>query len=664
MLKALNKYKKWILVVGGSLLMVAFLLPEAIRNIRGDPMKEVLGTVAGESIRRKDLLLAEREVQALNQLVPEILANLGPVEGGLHWLLLTREAERAGLVAGPREGEEFITGELAEQLLLRTVQRNPELLRSPEDVDLLRDRARGTMSELAARAAGHVQMTPDEMHRALARLRGVLRLVGSYAQAARLSDKRTLLRAVELGEQAVADYFTVRARDLAHAEPEPSTDDLAAHFARFRDVPRGGGEFGIGYTLPPRVKIQYLTLEMRDARDAVRIDPVEVRKRYLARRADYPGEFEVERPRIEAALREATAQQIMNDAVKIVQAEVRKRIQRLEIVDQYRVLPQDWEQTRPRLDEIAQFVVEGVKGAHGVDLPLPTVTTLAADWLTAEDLRALPHLASSIYRHGQSQISMDQAPFFVRELTAETRPIIIQTGVPWVDGVFIDSATEARRFLLVLAAREQSPPDSIAELGRSIIDDLRALRVYERLASEAPAIRERTARDGLEQTARAFAAPPAPGHAGEPLVPEIRRLVSVNRERVQTFDPVLMGDSKFARALLDAAAGIDPLAEPVSPLPPGSDPERTVVVPLPRPMALAVGQVVARRPLTIEQYRQIAGNIATRVGIDELREIAGDTGLLAPFGQEALSRRLGLRWKGAENTPGSTRQDSPQPQGS
>lgn len=660
MLKALNKYKKWILVVGGSLLMIAFLLPEAIRNIRGDPMREVVATVAGEGVRRRDLLIAEREFQALNQLVPEVLRSVGPVENGVHWLLITREAERAGLVAGPREGEEFITGELAEQMLLRTVRQNPGLLRSPEDLEALREDARRAMRELTARAAGHAQMTPDEMHRALSRLRGVLRLVGSYAQAARLSDKRTLRRAVELGEQAVADYFTVRARDLAHAEPRPTADELAAHFARFRDVPRGGGEFGIGYTLPPRVKIQYLTLEMSDVRQAVRIDPVEVRKRYVAQRSTYPGEYETERPRIEAALREAKAQEIIADAVKIVQAEVRKRTQRLDTRDQYRILPPDWEQIRPRFEEIAQFVVEGIRSTHGVELPLPTVTTLAANWLTADDLRALPGLASSVLRHGQTQISMDQAALVVRELPSESHPIIIQVGVPYVEGAFVDASTEARRFLLVLAARDRSPPDSIEELGEAIVDDLKALRVYERLASEASAIRERAAREGLEETARAFASAPPAGQPGEPVVPQVRRLVTVRRDGVMSFDPVLSGDTTFARALLEAAAALDPLATPVSPLPPGSDPSRTVVVPLSRPMALAVGQVVARRPLTLEQFQQLAAGIATRMGIDELAEVAGDAGFLEPFSQDALARRLGLRWKGSEGNPSSPLRATPE----
>ncbi|MBM4109150.1 MAG: hypothetical protein FJ255_10140 [Phycisphaerae bacterium] len=648
MLKSLNKYKKWILVVGGSLLMVAFLLPEAIRNLKGDPRDEVVGLLAGSSLRAGDVMLAEQEFQALNQVVPDILQSVGPVSNGVHWLLIAREAERAGLVAGAREGEDMLTGDLVDQMVMRTVRQNPQLLRSPADLEALRERVRITLPPFAEQAATNARMTMDQMHKALAKVKGVLRLVGSYAEAARLSDKRTLLRASELGAQAVIDFFTVRARDLAAAEPQPTPEQLQAHFARFRDVPQGTGEFGIGYTLPARVKVQYLSLEMNDLRAAVKADPVDVRKRYLAQRAVYPGEFEAERARIESALREAKAADVMADAVKLVQAEVRKRTQKLETEDQYRTLPSDWPDKRPRFEEIAQFVVEGIKSTHGLDLPLPTVSTRAAAWFTADDLRAIPDLGVSVLRHGQTQISMDAAALVVRELASEARPIIIQVGVPYVEGPFIDMSTEARRFLLVLDARDQSPPDSIDELGTSIVDDYKAMRVYERLASEVSATREAVAQAGLDEAAKSFAAPPPAGQPGDPTTPQIRRLTTVQRDGVMAFDPVLSGDTTFAKAVLEAAATLDPLTPPVSPLPPGSHPARTVVVPIPGTLGLAAGQVVARRPLTLEQFQQAAGRVATRMGMDELLEQAGEAGFLEPFAQSALAKRLGLKWRRGE----------------
>lgn len=648
MLKSLNKYKKWILVVGGSLLMVAFLLPEAIRNIKGDPMDETIGTIAGSGLKRRDLILAEREFQALNQLVPDILQSVGPVENGVHWLLLSKEADRAGLVAGAREGEDMLTGDLVDQMVMRTAQRNPQLLRSPDDLERLREQARIAIPKFAEQAAVHAQMRPDEMHKALSKVRGVLRLVGSYAQAARLSDKRTLMRASELGEQAVADFFTVRARDLIAAEPEPDAAAIQAHFARFREAPAGSGEFGIGYTLPPRVKIQYLTLEMNDVRAAVKIDPVDVRKRYLAQRAAYPGEFEAEKTGIENALRDAKAADVMSDAVKLVQAEVRKRTQKLDTVDQYRTLPADWEQKRPRFEEIAQFVVEGIKSTHSIDLPLPTVTTKAAAWFTAADLSAIPDVASSVLRHGQTELSLDAAGLVVRELQSESRPIIIQVGVPYVEAPFIDVSTEARRFLLVLEARDQSPPDSIDELGRAIVDDLKTMRVYERFVSEVSATREGVAQAGIEEAAKAFATPRPAGQPGDPVPPEVRRLAPVRRDGIMAFDPILSGDTTFAKALLDAAKTLDPLATPVSPLPAGSDPARTVVVPIPGALGLAVGQVIARRPLTLEQFQQVAGGVATRMGMDELLDLSGQAGFLEPFRQGALARRLEFKWRSGE----------------
>lgn len=648
MLKSMTKYRKWILVVGGSLLMVAFLLPEAIRNIRGNPMNDVLATALDGNIRRIDLIRAEREFQALTSLAPDVMLGFARAQNGTHWLLLSREAERAGLVGGERDGREWVSGELAMQMVRNTVMRNPQLLQN-SDMETLRGQAAQQLDVLRIRAAGGNQLTEPEMDKALARLRGVIRLMGSYAQAARYSDRRAIAKARELGEQAVIDYVAVSARDLAGAQPAPTPEEVLAHFERFKDTPRGQGEFGIGYKLPARVKARVLTLDMDAIKAAVRVDPVEVRKTYLSDRAAYPGEFEAERGAIEAAMRTAKASSVMQDAVKLVQAEVRQKLQRLDQEGQHRVLPADWDTHRPSLEAIAAHVVESVRSRSGIEIPAPVISSFEDRWYTQDELSGLAEFANSGGRAGNVDVPMAAAALMVKELPRETAaPIAIQARVPFADAAFVDRTTEARRFLEVTAARGESPPDSPAELGDVVVNDLRALRAFEALKGRAAELRARAASEGLEGVAKELSA-----GGGAPA--QVRRLSMVSRRGLMGFDPLITlsaeGSEAFGRAVLETAvaAKIDPLAPIESPLRPGADEARSLVVPLPGTLGVVVAQVVGKRPVTREMFGQQASMLASQLGIQELQDVTGEEGLFEAFSEANVTRRLGLRWAGQEN---------------
>ena len=50
---------------------------------------------------------------------------------------------------------------------------------------------------------------------------------------------------------------------------------------------------------------------------------------------------------------------------------------------------EDWEARRPRFEAIAPAIVEAVRRAMNVAIPLPSVTVKAADWLTRDEVAAL-----------------------------------------------------------------------------------------------------------------------------------------------------------------------------------------------------------------------------------------------------------------------------------
>ena len=104
MFKFLRKYNKWILAVGGTLLMIVFLIPQAISSLsqRAAVGSAVWATIGEdkEEISGEERRQTERELVVLEQLqglgIPMI------AKEPAHWYLLVREAEDAGVVVRGR----------------------------------------------------------------------------------------------------------------------------------------------------------------------------------------------------------------------------------------------------------------------------------------------------------------------------------------------------------------------------------------------------------------------------------------------------------------------------------------------------------------------------------------------------------------------------------
>ena len=121
MLKFFRKYNTIILVVFGSLLMVAFLVPEAIQRIGQNPKGLVVARLGDKVIRTLDYQFARQELRALGNLAPQLVGPGGALGLGdernddAHWILLTKAAEDAGMIGESGDGKSWIGG-LTDQL--------------------------------------------------------------------------------------------------------------------------------------------------------------------------------------------------------------------------------------------------------------------------------------------------------------------------------------------------------------------------------------------------------------------------------------------------------------------------------------------------------------------------------------------------------------------
>ncbi|MCC6661514.1 MAG: hypothetical protein IT437_11580 [Phycisphaerales bacterium] len=658
MLKLLRKYNKWIMVVGGSLLMLAFLVPQAIQQFGADPRSQVVARLDGEPIRASDENLAQREIHALKQLTGGYLTSALQLDDGVtHWLLLKTEAREGGFIGESGDGVAWIpalAGTMAEGYMDQRYGdnwRNPQIaplfaqIYGKDARQMLADAATTMQTQLEqgrARAAAEAGMSVKDVDMALAEARGVFRMFQAYVGAARMSDRLTAYTARERLDSAYADIFAVPASKFADAVPTPDDAALRAFVDRFKTVRPGQGEFGIGYLLPQRVKLEWLTLDAPAIQAVIPADPVEVRKRYLQNRTKYPGEFDAERSKVEADYRAEKLAQVMTEAHRVIQAQVLQVTRRLQADGRYRKVPADWESMRPHFDTIAQAVVKQVESGTGIKIPLPAVTH-SDRWMTQAELSALPDLGRASFQTGNQSTPLVAAVMGVRELLAPGQePVIpVQVGIPVTDTFFTDAAG-SRYYITVLAARPESEPESLDEVRERATTDYKNLKSYETLVARLPEWRSLAVSAGLDAVRDSIFPPPPQPEGGGPMPaddrPGIARRARVFRLGINPGEggqsAVALADTEPARkAIMDAADAMDPLTPPDK-----LDPDRsTVAAGSPEKLAAVIARITALRPLTSEEYRAAGTQLAGMLQNQELR--TASAAVPGPFSLEKLKER-------------------------
>lgn len=586
MLKWLRKYNSIVLVIGGVLLMVAWLLPETISQLGRTPLGAAPLKVEGSRVSYDRYNYAQREYAALKLLLPG-----GAGTSVDHWILLTHEAGKLGLLAGKHDGPEFLQQAAREMAFYQLQRQNPFSRPDPAQVDQLASQyADHLMNQGVPRAMSEARLTQDEVFRALGKMHGVRRMLTLFAGAPRFSDRRLITEMKSADDAATVDYVFIGAEKELASIPDPDAAALQAHFDKYKSVKPGEGEFGVGYLLPDRVKLAWLYVDKNAVQQAVKPDPVEVRKRFLKA---YPtGQppagttAESAMASFENAVRVEQTDKVMQAIDVAVKAEFEKATRKLESVGEYKKLPADW--TPVNFEKLRDTVVHRVKETTGADIPAPTVQIQAATWLTQDEVAKLPGIGGSFLRRGQNMVMFPNLVFMVREL-AGANESLLQVGVPSTDSL---SAADGGQFYFeVLAARKESAPDSVDDIREKAVNDYKRIAAFEKLKARMDDFRNVAVASGLETLAKST----SPDGKGDL---EIKRNVRVDGNSVGNGDTQVNTEA-FRRAVLDAAEKIDPMSD-VSKLSPA---ERTVAAALPKSQGIAVATITAVSPLTVERFR-------------------------------------------------------------
>lgn len=667
MLKFIRKFQLIILAIGGSLLMVVFLLEPVLTSFQNSQANRTVArwdnggkiTLFELDRARSELELARRAAPVVFQ--PKQQGGLGLMPGtgseddrhAYHWLMLARMAEEAGLVGGAEDGRRLVDLELQAEIGAALNQIRFAIMQgaiTPEEAQSqlaqFEETRRAQINREVAQSAGYVQgATEDDMWRALARFTGAYRLLNLYLGAPAFSPAGALQGARALSDAVAVDAAVIDGSVLAGSIPDPGDEALRAFFEPRAGIAPAEDPNGIGYLQPARVRMGWLVLDRQQVSAAVPIDRVELQKLWSRDsnlpegQRQYPGDFASERPNIEADFRAAETDRLMVDADKLIRAEVIAATRGLDRQGDRLVLPDDWSARAPRLDALAERVVTGL-GTQGVNLPTPTVAVMDDRLLTAEDIGALPGIGRTFYRVGSRTVLMQQLPEAINE--AGVAPDLrLQVGVPQVDPAAVDQAGN-RYYIVVYEHHPAGPARSIEDVGRDrVLADYRALEGYRRLESMLDTMRiTAEGSDGLRG-----AIDLAMENADETRVvrPRVANAVRVSSQQVQPgrtgqADPRL-NTPAFRDAVLASAADLDPLVSPESLV---TDP-RALAVALPGSRSVAVARIVAPRPLTAEQFATNLPNALAALARREMQLGIESQDGRDPFGFEALQERYGLR---------------------
>ncbi|MBL4697284.1 MAG: hypothetical protein JKX70_00475 [Phycisphaerales bacterium] len=673
MLRLIRKFQLVILVVGGSLLMVVFLLQPILTRLSPSPQKTKIAQLDdGTTFTRQDRMQATQAMNVLKRVNPRALGvrsvggfgldDSSDTNRSLHWLLLVKQAEKAGLVGGAGDGvswindlaqrEAFIQANQSAMLQIRLeaqqgllisegamIARRNQLVN--QQLIELTPQIANMMTRNATLSGGSAGGTMEDIYRILAQARGIERLLLSVRTIPAFSDVNAILAAHDTLDAVAVNAAVLDSSLVASAIAEPSDEQLEPFFDTYKAQSPNDNDYRIGYTQPTRLQLGWLTLDKNVFMNAAAVSRVELQKEYQQNRDQFPGDYALEKFNIERQLRDEKGSMMMAEADRIIRAQIINATKGLPKVNGILTLPEDWDTRQPSLENIAGMVVERINSKHNVSLPTPAVTLIGDRWLNTRSIASLPGYGQSTYRVGSRQLPPQMLPQFFELTEPNTTGLDVQVGLPLSDPASTDQAGN-RYYAVILGMRAKGPADTVEDVTREqVVRDYKSVEAYKLLTANSEEFIAAITSNG--ELAPAVDLAMAMGTDSDTITrPGVLRNILVMRDKIETgslaafVDPRLNTED-FRSQVIDATENVDPMASPEAL---AADPI-SIVTPLPSSRSLAVAMVIAPRPVTIERFRSQARSVITGTIQRELLDAGLD--IDDPFTFKALSERYGLK---------------------
>ena len=591
MFKFLRKYDKWILAIGGSLLLITFLVPQAIQGLSEYSAQTGASwaTVgkSGRTITLGEADMLRRQARLIDSMGPNTLLNqLGAGSDPAHWFLLLREAEDAGLVGGPASGYQ-----LAAQMAA-----NGEEGVTPEMV----------VSLLGSRAG----LNYDQALETLADIQGVARLISLVSTAGRFSDTRLRGTAARKSLGVSADVVILDARtDTTIEVPEQDEASIRTQLENHAEDLEGEGERGFGYRIPDRVRIEWFSIEKSEVEASLENDPslgpIELRKAYQRNPEKFgggaistsatPPSFTQRESEVRRVLLQELVDQRMRAIAKFADDRLQFPRRSLKRDGLHYILPEDWADQSMSFSDLA----DQIAADFGIAVPVVNATT---DWVVAEDIAdadrfgALANAGTDLF--GRSRSSVSQLVPNLKEF-GESDTIPIQSSVAF------PSLTTPEGDLVIARVTEADPshaPTDLETVRDQVKTDLAAVVRYETILERLPRIEALARTEGVRAVANEYGVPVE--YAADIREANLEFLIQYGLE-ISSQIPVLGSDPEAISAVVDQAMKLDP----TSPLTNQPMESRVFAVPLPDRLAVLLVAIERINPLTLEDWNRLSSNL-------------------------------------------------------
>ena len=637
MLKFFRKYNKWILGVGGSLLMVVFLIQPVMSMFQADPMKMTLAEFDGGELTRGDLMNAESELQVLRQF--GLLLDVDPDtfsrnDDGLRWALILKDAAKLGLSASYQEVE-----------LLKL-----EVGQSEADIELMASRMNATTGYIRQAMRNwlivqqYKELMASQTHlpgkdRA-ALIRNALRNPegARYYEAMAYGTSFMSKPLVEhflqdQGAQVSGDVVVIPAQSFLDQTPPPTGQEIETLFEQYKDALPGQGEsYGFGYRVPNRVKLEYLTIPMDEARQTIKVSEAEALAHYRQYPERFGGALATDG---QAAAEPSPYTEVRSDVIEDLTSQ--RAFEKVEKMgksaygylyedtrgmakkDDYRVVEQG-----ANLTSLRQ-VADRLETEYGL---LPKVNASDGYWINEQSMIGVAGI-------GQSRLADNLRVDFpsyllsAKELEPEKdNPLLprrLQVGL----AASVMMGFDGSRYVFRLTdAQATHQPASLDVVRDQVTKDAKLLNAYKKLAGDSDAWLDRASKDGLDAVATEANA------SVIPLPPTPRRVPLPNGLLTAPTLPGVGQSEAFVEAFFDTANQSRDNGNAQD----ASDEQTIGVVGVDASLSLAVYRVDSYEPLTREEYNEDASNPVLPMMIDAT--ILSPARMASPLSLKSLTHRM------------------------
>ncbi len=606
MFKFLRKYNKFILAVGGSLLVIVFLIPQAIQQLsqqaalRSTEVATVGATEEDVSYTEWQNVLAESQiVQRLTSTGVLNIPGVPEIQDAGHWYLLTREAEQLGFMP-PRPTPPFTISE-ADVLSLQ---------QSGESVALYQ--------------------------RTMAKVQGVVQMLRTFIQAGDMSDRR-LQKFAERLFHAVGLQTVVISADAEKATLTPSEQQLQEQLETYKDVLPGEGKHGFGYKLPNRVKLAWVTVTADSVRAAIeasnKIDGRALRRHWNENAGQrglppIPDELAA----VPDVVREDLLDQLVSDELdqieKFAYDQIRVPQRNLSKRDGFYELPDDWATRQIDLQELAKQI------RQRFNISPPQYTAPGSDWVAVDELPSMEGIgAARTEKFGRLASTLSGIVARAREFDGNGT-IPIQQGVagPPLRG------TDGSVYIFRISATDPSrPPTSVDEVRDQLVSDLRRSVHYEQLVTQTQQMQEIAQNEGLLALALQYDSEIAADNRAALYDPDKYFIDSIRGQGLDALPSQVpgLGDApKVLEAIIDWARTF-PVDAKMKSIPAA---ERIRVFDAEDQFAVVVVLLTKQYPLTVEDYKKLTADSQLEALL--MGEELGDVTVIQEvFGYDALAAR-------------------------